>query len=91
MYVRLDLQNLEALCDRQCLICQQQRSQLTDRLHDRDGQRDAEHRRKAYERGDFNDIRWIDGRDNPADVMIKLKLNEALISLITSNRLTMRI
>lgn len=27
--------------------------------------------REAYEQGELKDVRWIDGRDNPADSMTK--------------------
>jgi len=47
--------------------------------------------REAYERGDVSDIRWIDGRDNPADAMTKASPNAALSNLIDTNNLTMRV
>ena len=47
--------------------------------------------REAYERNDLNDVRWIDGRDNPADSMTKGNCNNALITFIGTNKLTMRL
>jgi hypothetical protein len=37
------------------------------------------------------DIRWIDGRDNPADAMTKAGCNTAMEKLITSNKLNLRV
>ncbi|KAF1828306.1 hypothetical protein BDW02DRAFT_652134 [Decorospora gaudefroyi] len=34
--------------------------------------------REAYERSELMDIRWIDGRDNPADSMIKANANASM-------------
>ena len=47
--------------------------------------------REAYERGDLTEIRWIDGRDNPADSMTKASSNQALQALIDTNELELRI
>ncbi len=47
--------------------------------------------REAYERGDLDDIRWIDGRDNPADSMTKAGANACLDTLIDTNKLTLRV
>ena len=47
--------------------------------------------REAYERGELNEIRWIDGRDNPADSMTKAKSNQALQALIDANELELRV
>ncbi|KAK1914262.1 hypothetical protein P3342_007508 [Pyrenophora teres f. teres] len=47
--------------------------------------------REAYERSDLMDIRWIDGRDNPADAMTKAASNSALGHLIDTNELELRV
>ncbi|KAF7578000.1 hypothetical protein PtrM4_022400 [Pyrenophora tritici-repentis] len=47
--------------------------------------------REAYERNDLMDIRWIDGRDNPADAMTKAASNSALEHLIDTNELELRV
>ena len=47
--------------------------------------------REAYERGKLNEIRWIDGRDNPADSMTKASSNQALQALIDTNELELRV
>ena len=47
--------------------------------------------REAYERGDLTEIRWIDGRDNPADSMTKASSNQALQALINTNELELRV
>ena len=47
--------------------------------------------REAYERGDLTDVRWIDGRDNPADAMTKGNCNTALEALINTYELELRI
>jgi hypothetical protein len=46
--------------------------------------------RQSYERREINEIRWIDGEDNPADAMTKDKPCLALKQLIDSNRITLR-
>src|SRR4051812_12071120 len=47
--------------------------------------------RQAYEHGDLTDVRWIDGRDNPADCMTKSASNVAMETLIESNELSLRV
>ena len=47
--------------------------------------------RQAYERQDVWDIRWIDGRDNPADAMTKAEPNKALENFINTNRISLRL
>ena len=47
--------------------------------------------REAYERGELTEIRWIDGRDNPADSMTKASSNQALQALINTNELELRV
>ena len=44
--------------------------------------------REAYEREDLQDIRWIEGRDNPIDSIIKTCLNTVIESLIDNNKIT---
>ena len=47
--------------------------------------------RQAYERREINEIRWINGDDNPADAMTKTAPNKALERLIDNNELTIRV
>jgi hypothetical protein len=47
--------------------------------------------REAYERGELKDIRWIDGRDNPADAMTKATANASMEQLINTNELELRV
>ena len=47
--------------------------------------------RQAYEQGELKDIRWIDGRDKPADSMTKSGPNAALERLIDTNHLELRV
>ena len=47
--------------------------------------------REAYERGDLTDVRWIDGRDNPADCMTKSGPNAAMEKLINTNEVELRV
>lgn len=47
--------------------------------------------REAYERGELTEIRWINGRDNPADSMTKASSNQALQALIDTNELELRV
>ena len=37
------------------------------------------------------DIRWVDGRDNPADAMTKAGCNSAMETLINFNELELRL
>ena len=46
--------------------------------------------RQSYERREINEIRWIDGNDNPADAMTKDKPCLALKQLVDTNRLILR-
>jgi hypothetical protein len=45
---------------------------------------------QSYKRREINKIRWIDGEDNPADVITKDKTCLALKQLIDSNQITLR-
>jgi hypothetical protein len=47
--------------------------------------------REAYERSELMDIRWVDGRDNPADSMTKAGCNSAMETLINFNELELRL
>jgi hypothetical protein len=47
--------------------------------------------RETYERGELKDIRWIDGRDNPADAMTKANANASMEQLINTNKLELRV
>ncbi|KAK6224925.1 hypothetical protein QIS74_03252 [Colletotrichum tabaci] len=47
--------------------------------------------RESYEKKEISEVRWIDGKDNPADALTKKTPNSALQQLITSNTLRIRI
>lgn len=47
--------------------------------------------REAYERKDISEVRWIDGKDNPADACTKKTPNGALEKLISTNTLRIRV
>jgi hypothetical protein len=47
--------------------------------------------RQSYERREITEIRWIDGKDNPADAMTKSTPNKALEEFIDSNQLNVRV
>jgi hypothetical protein len=47
--------------------------------------------RESYEKKENSEVRWIDGRDNPADACTKKTPNSALEQLISTNRLKIRI
>jgi hypothetical protein len=46
---------------------------------------------QSYERREITEIRWIDGKDNPANAMTKSTLNKALEKLIDTNQLGVRV
>jgi hypothetical protein len=47
--------------------------------------------RQAYENREVSEIRWIDGKDNPADMLTKATATTtALKSLIDTNQLRIR-
>ena len=46
--------------------------------------------RQSYERREIAEVRWIDGKDNPADAMTKLNANKALERIIDTNQLDIR-
>ena len=47
--------------------------------------------RQSYERREITEIRWIDGKDNPADAMTKSVPNRALEKFLTTNHLPVRV
>ena len=47
--------------------------------------------RESYERRELYEIRWINGNDNPADAMTKANPNNALETLVSTNKLTVRV
>lgn len=47
--------------------------------------------RQSYETREIAEVRWIDGRDNPADAMTKSTPNSALQKLIDDNELRIRV
>ena len=47
--------------------------------------------RQSYERRELSEIRWIAGENNLADAIIKSAANKALESLISNNRLSIKV
>lgn len=47
--------------------------------------------RQSYERREITEVRWIDGRDNPADSMTKKNPSQALTKLIATNELNISV
>jgi hypothetical protein len=47
--------------------------------------------RESYEKKEISEVRWIDGKDNPADACTKKTPNQALERLISTNTLRIRI
>jgi len=47
--------------------------------------------RQSYEHREITEIRWINGKDNPADAMTKSTPNKALEKFIDSNQLNVRV
>ncbi|KAI0994670.1 hypothetical protein K3495_g13511 [Podosphaera aphanis] len=47
--------------------------------------------RESYERRELAEIRWINGKDNPADSMTKANATSALRTLIETNKLKVRL
>jgi hypothetical protein len=47
--------------------------------------------RQSYERRELFKIRWINGQDNPADVMTKANPNKALETFVDTNTLRVRV
>jgi len=47
--------------------------------------------RQSYERRELQEVRWINGLDNPADAMTKASHNKALETFLDTNRLNIRV
>lgn len=47
--------------------------------------------RESYERREISEVRWINGKDNPADAFTKKAPNQALETLISTNKLRIRV
>ena len=47
--------------------------------------------RESYEKREINEIRWINGKDNPADACTKKTPNLALEKLVSTNRLRIKV
>jgi hypothetical protein len=47
--------------------------------------------RESYEQREISEVRWINGKDNPANACTKQAPNQALESFVSSNRLTIKI
>lgn len=47
--------------------------------------------RESYERRELQEIRWINGEDNPADAMTKINCNDALKRFLDTNQLDVRV
>ena len=47
--------------------------------------------RESYEKREINEIRWINGKDNPADACTKKMPNQALEKLVSTNRLQIKV
>jgi len=47
--------------------------------------------RQSYERRELQEIRWINGADNPADAMTKSNPNKALEKFLDTNCLLVRV
>jgi hypothetical protein len=47
--------------------------------------------RQSYEQRELQEIRWINGADNPADAMTKMNPNKALETFVNTNEVTVRV
>src|ERR1700712_4902161 len=47
--------------------------------------------RQSYERREIAEVRWINGKDNPADAMTKPTANKALEKFLDNNHLQIRV
>jgi hypothetical protein len=47
--------------------------------------------RQSYERRELQEVRWINGDDNPADAITKTKPNLSLETFINTNKLDIRV
>jgi hypothetical protein len=46
---------------------------------------------QAYEQHEITEVKWISSEDNPADAMTKVKLCQALKTLINMNKLNLKV
>ena len=46
--------------------------------------------RQSYEQRELQEVRWINGDDNPADAMTKISPNKALERFVDTNEITVR-
>jgi hypothetical protein len=46
---------------------------------------------QAYKRHKITEVKWISGKDNPADTITKAKLCQALKTLINTNKLDLKV
>ena len=46
---------------------------------------------QSYEKREINEIRWINGKDNPADACTKRTPNPALEKLVSTNQLKIKV
>ena len=47
--------------------------------------------RESYENREITEVRWINGKDNPADACTKKMPNSALEKLVSTNSLTIKV
>jgi len=47
--------------------------------------------RQAYKQREITEVKWISGRDNPADAITKAKPCQALKTLINTNKLNLKV
>ncbi|KAI0398644.1 hypothetical protein F4802DRAFT_611456 [Xylaria palmicola] len=47
--------------------------------------------RESYEKKEISEVRWINGKDNPADAFTKRAPNQALETLVSTNKLLVRV
>jgi hypothetical protein len=47
--------------------------------------------RESYEKKEISEVRWINGKDNPADAFTKRTPNQALETLVSTNKLLVRV
>ena len=47
--------------------------------------------RQAYKRHEIMEVKWISGKNNPVDAMTKVKLCQALKTLININKLNLKV
>lgn len=47
--------------------------------------------RESYEKREITEVRWISGKDNPADACTKRSPNSALEKLVSQNKLKIKV